>query len=134
MATIKAFEGETWRDEFNLFEMHFFGIVTSDWPIKSRQKIQQIDQNYGTPPRHQVHVAGLNAKLNPFPPLVETDFDKTITLIALRETVIADRMAPTPTGIVDLKIPTSAKDLRAAGLGHLLVDPTLGRTIRRRKK
>jgi hypothetical protein len=133
MAQVQAFTAATWRDEFNLFEMQFFSIAPEDWPIDSRKKIQELDQNYDAT-RHKIHVASLNALLRPFPLLEETDFDKKITLIALRETVLADRMQPTPASIVTLDIDISAKEIRDAGLGHLLREPKTSRRQRRRRR
>lgn len=132
MATMRAFTGPTWRDEFNMFEMRFFSIDPADWPVESRRKIEELNQNYDAI-THRIHVAGLNQLLRPFPLLVETDFDKKITLIGLRENVLADRMAPTPTGVISLNIDIPAKEIRDAGLGHLLTEPKNRRAKRRRR-
>jgi len=116
-----------------MFEMHFFSISAAAWPTDSRRKIQELDQNYDGI-RHRTHVAGLNALLHPFPLLIESDFDKTITPIALRENVLADRIQPTPTGVVTLNVDIPANDIKKAGLGHLLSEPQHGRHKRRRTK
>jgi|ERR1019366_3720729 hypothetical protein len=94
MATIKAVAGPNWRDTFNELEMQFFGIAAPDWRLKSREKIIDIHETYDIKGEHTDHVARLNDRLKPDPELVASDFDSKITLIGLRENVLARRMPP----------------------------------------
>ena len=130
---MRAFTGPTWRDEFNMFEMRFFSIPADQWRAVSQLQIQQINQNYDAT-THRIHVAALNQLLRPFPLLDEADFDKKIALTDLRDRILADRMTPTPTGVVTLNIDMPAKDIRDAGLGHLLQEPRIDRVRRRRRR
>lgn len=106
----------TWRVEFRRAEMDFFQIALSEWRVKATKKLKELHPNYSQ--AHAFHVQWLNQRLPMARPLKTGDFNGDITLIKLRDTVVANRVKVENMARVQLQADDTM--LNKCGLGHLL--------------
>ena len=103
-----------WRTRFRLIETKILAIA--EWQASLPKALKQIKANYSA--IHQLNVDALNQGLPLAIGLRTTDFNGDITLIDLREDIVAPRIRSLEPIAIDLGV--DEEELTALGMDHLL--------------